>query len=89
MKGKRERDPMELIVQEALGAAGIPYISGDDPRSPARLDFYLPGRDVHIEVKRLHTDRIARQMARADNVIVAQGSEAVKLLAAMLRGGDA
>ena len=67
---------------------GVRYETDLGGGSPANLDFYLPGEDVHIEVKRLHSDRIAAQMARADNVIAAQGETAVRFLAAAIRSID-
>ena len=74
-------DPMERLVADALDSIGEPY-----QVNVLALDFYLPDRDVFTEVKRMHSDRIAEQMSRADNVIAAQGVAAVKLLADMLRG---
>jgi len=41
-------------------------------------------RRREIEVKRFHTPRVAEQMARADNVIVAQGEAAVRYLAELI-----
>jgi hypothetical protein len=40
---------------------------------------------IEIEVKRFHTDRVGAQLARAENVILAQGAEAVAFLAELLR----
>ena len=68
-------DPMERMIADALDRSGKEYqheVNG--------LDFYLPGRNVYIEVKRMHSPRIADQMSRAPNVIAVQGAEAVKLL---------
>lgn len=73
-------DPMERLIADALDSIGEPYQT-----NILALDFYLPNRDVFIEVKRMHSDRIAEQMSRADNVIAAQGVAAVSLLADMLR----
>ena len=78
-------DPMERIVEQALRDARISYVPDRDVE--AALDFFLPDFDVHIEVKRLHTDRVAVQMARAENVIVAQGEAAVHFLADAIRSG--
>jgi hypothetical protein len=75
---------MERLIEAALIDAGIAYESDNGGGSPANLDFYLPAFDLHIEVKRLHSDRIAAQMARAENVIVAQGKPAVEALARMI-----
>lgn len=72
-------DPMERIIADALDAAGEPY-----QVNALGLDFYLPCQDVYIEVKRMHSDRIADQMSRAPNVIAVQGEQAVRLLAATI-----
>jgi hypothetical protein len=53
--------------------------------NPTRLDFRLDN-GIEIEVKRFHTERIAAQMARAPNVIVAQGEEAIRFLADLIGG---
>lgn len=85
MRELRTTDPMERIIEKALIDAGVTYeIDGDGGRY--LLDFYLPDADLHIEVKRFHSERIGRQMAQFENVIVAQGRVAVEALAAMIRG---
>lgn len=76
-------DPMERIIADALDAKGIRYVR-DGQGDTANLDFYLPADDVHIEVKRFHTDRIAEQMSRAPNVIAVQGEAAVRFFAALI-----
>ena len=80
-------DPMELMIAEALDAAGISYVH--EASNPSKLDFKLLDIGVEIEVKQFHSDRIAKQMARVDNVIVAQGRGAVELLALLIRGQGA
>lgn len=81
-------DPMERLIEEALLDAGVPFTREGQPGHQHALDFYLPDADVFIEVKRFHSDRIAAQMARVPNVIVAQGKPAVEALAAMIRAGS-
>ena len=81
MNALRTSDHMEQIVERALQVAGIDYRTDKGGGNPARLDFYLPAYDVHIEVKRMHSDRIAEQMSRAPNVVAAQGETAVQFLA--------
>ncbi len=76
--------PCEKIIREALLRVDIAFVEEVD--NPAHLDFYLSELDVHIEVKRFHSPRIAAQMARADNVIAVQGMVAVKLLAKLIGG---
>jgi len=78
-------DPMEIMIRDALQDAGIEYLANEGGATLTCLDFYLPGSDVYIEVKQFHSDRIGEQMARAPNVIVAQGRGAVELLARMIR----
>ena len=81
------RDPMERLIEEALIDAGIRFATDEGGGTDTRLDFYLPDYDVYIEVERFHSARISEQMARAPNVIVAQGEVAVRFLAAAIRSG--
>lgn len=85
MKALRTKDPMEQIIEQALIDASIRYLTDKGGQNPTHLDFYLPDWDVHIEVKRMHSDRIAEQMSRAENVIAAQGEWAVRFLASVIR----
>lgn len=75
---------MERLIAEALCEAGVSFVH-DDPVS--HLDFYLPDLNIYIEVKQMHSMRIADQMARVDNVIVAQGRKAVEALAGLIAAG--
>lgn len=75
-------DPMERLVADALDRAGINYHRGE---ATGELDFRLIDYGVHIEVKRFHSPRIERQMARHPNVIAAQGEAAVQLLARFIQ----
>jgi len=81
----RTTDPMERIVEQAFVDADIPYRTDHGGENSARLDFYLPESSLHIEVKLMHSPRIAEQTSRVDNVIVAQGEAAVRFLAALIR----
>lgn len=81
----RRTDPMERLIEEALIASGRRYCTEEDPANTARLDFYLPDDDLYIEVKRMHSPRIAEQTGRVANVIVAQGDGAVRALAGLLK----
>ena len=78
-------DPMEQHIEFALREIYEPFETDIGGGNEAGLDFYLPSKGVHIEVKRFHSPRIAEQMSRADNVIVAQGEEAVRYLAYLIR----
>ena len=75
-------DPMEIMIADALNAAGLSFVS-DVEGNPSGLDFRLTN-GVEIEVKRFHSPRITEQMARAENVIAVQGAEAVRFFAALL-----
>jgi hypothetical protein len=74
---------MEKMIADALDASGFSYVTDHGGSNPSNLDFKL-ANGIEIEVKRFHTPRIADQMARAENVIVAQGEDAVKFLAALI-----
>lgn len=75
---------MERVIAAALDEAHEPYVHDS---GGATLDFYLSQRDVYIEVKRMHSPRIAQQMAKADSVIAVQGVGAVTLMASLIRNG--
>lgn len=77
-------DPMELIVRGALERAGIDFTTDRGGGNQHNLDFYLPDFDLYIEVKQFHAPRIAEQMSRAENIIVAQGKGAVTWLASLI-----
>ena len=80
-------DPLENIVAAALERSGTRFIhETEDNKRTMGLDFYLPDIDVHIEVKQFHSDRISKQMSRADNVIALQGHFAVAAFCTMLCG---
>lgn len=75
-------DPVERIIYDALVAAGIPFaMDGDRAGGRCRgLDF-VTDAGIFIECKRFHTDRVAEQMKRADNVICIQGMAAARFFA--------
>lgn len=89
--GRRRRprsiDPMEQIIHDALVDTKIRFVQEGTPGHDQRLDFLLVDHGVHIEVKRMYTDRIAEQMATQPDIIVAQGEKAVRLLARAIRSG--
>lgn len=80
-------DPMERIIERALLTAGIPFVADRNGGTSHNLDFDLPEHGIAIEVKRMHSPRVADQMARAPNVIVAQGEVAVRFLADAITSG--
>lgn len=79
-------DPMEKLIRDALIRDEFTYTEDGKPGGEVNknLDFHLTDYGIHIEVKRMHSPRIAEQMSRVDNIIVAQGKEAVEFLAALL-----
>jgi len=74
-------DPLEANIADALLSAGIRFDHEASHNQSHRLDFHLWETGVAIEIKRFHSERISDQMSRTENVIVAQGKEAVELLA--------
>lgn len=76
--------PLERQIAESLKTAGIDYKHEMDGGTKG-LDFYLPEMDLYIEVKGGHADRVAKQTARATNVIVLQGKRSVDLMGILLR----
>lgn len=79
-------DPMEVLMRDALNREGFAFTEDGQQGSEvnAGLDFHLTDYGIHIEVKRMHSDRISGQMARSSNVIACQGPDAVEFLAALL-----
>ena len=89
MAGRRVRrpDPLEREVEDALIASGLQYLRGDQQVDVTkRLDFYIVPWRVHVEVKQMHTARVAEQMSRAPDVIVLQGWASVRLFCKLLKG---
>ena len=76
-------DPLEQIIADALDQVGASYTTDMGGGNPSNLDFRLAS-GIEIEVKRFHTPRVAEQMSRSPNVIVAQGEEAVRFLAVLI-----
>jgi hypothetical protein len=81
-------DPLEQIIADALDSVGASYTTDMGGGNPSNLDFRLAS-GIEIEVKRFHTPRVADQMSRAENVIVAQGEQAVRFLAFLIRSSGA
>ncbi len=77
-------DKLEQKIAAALDFAGIKYKTDEGGGNPSNLDFCLEN-GIEIEVKRYHTNRIALQMARAEQVIAVQGERAVEFMAMLLR----
>lgn len=88
LRKPKSSDPMERLIEAALIDARIRYTTDEGGGTESRLDFRLPDYDIELEVKRFYSARTGEQMARAPNVIVAQGEAAVRFLAAAIRSGD-
>jgi hypothetical protein len=77
---------LEQRIEDALVRARIRFVREcNDREMTRRLDFFLPDFDIFIEVKRFHSDRIAEQMAHAENVIAVQGQKSTNFLIGLLR----
>lgn len=76
---------LEKLIRDALADAGLRFVCEGHGETRA-LDFYLPDDDLYIEVKQFHSERIAGQMARADNVIAVQGAKTVDFFVRCLNG---
>jgi len=76
-------DPIEQIVETALLRAGLGFTK-DGEGDTRGLDFHVTDFDIFIEVKQFHTDRVAEQMSRVENVIVIQGRRAAEAFARIL-----
>lgn len=75
-------DPMEegfknFCLDNNIAAVPHDAVSG--------LDFYLPDYDCYVEVKQFHSDRIAKQMSKRDNVIAIQGKGALECFKKMMQ----
>lgn len=80
-------DPIEQMIRDALSDQGIEFVEENDERARG-LDFFLPNIGLHVEVKQFHSDRIAEQMSRVDDVIAIQGSWAAYIFCRLIRNND-
>lgn len=76
-------DELEKDIADLLDKRGIEFVH-ESEFPGQRLDFFLPGYEIYIEVKKYYSDRVLRQMEIHDNVIVVQGKKAVAFLKAIL-----
>lgn len=76
-------DYLEETIGDLLTKYNIRFIHESQG---AALDFYLPDHDIHIEVKQFHADRVLKQLAAQDNVILIQGRKSIEFLKTMLNG---
>lgn len=80
-------DKLEQMIADALRLRNIKFTTDFGGGNPSNLDFNLVDYGIEIEVKQFHTPRISDQMARAENVICAQGKDAVAFLARCIAKG--
>jgi hypothetical protein len=76
-------DPLETIIADGLGRAGIRFVHWSDNKSQA-LDFSLPDFGIYVECKQFATDKTSAQIAPFPNVIVIQGREAAQAFARLI-----
>jgi hypothetical protein len=69
-------DFLEKAIGEKLMQKNIKF-SHESQGINIGLDFYLYDYDIYIEIKQYHSDRIALQLSRQENVIVLQGKKSV------------
>ena len=76
-------DHLELAVAEMLLDLKINFIH-ESQNNGSNLDFSLPDFDVFIEVKQYHADRVNKQLASQENVILIQGKKSIEMLKKLL-----
>lgn len=87
------KDPLEQKLEHVLRAHGIRFSRPErDPKTYNTLDYYLPDRDLFIEVKaystaRLH-DQLTRSQVDAGPVMVLIGMGAVMAFEELLSGAQ-
>ena len=84
MEHKNEiRDPVEFMVNEALIKSGLPFkrLHGE------HADFTLDD-GTEIECKRFFSERIYKQAAKYESVIVIQGLAAARSFARLVESGN-
>ena len=78
--------PLESMVERTLRDCGVAWTVPERTPGAGTYDFYVPGWDVHIEVKAFDTPRTERQIDLNGErpVIVLVGEKAVQLFCKML-----
>lgn len=74
------RDPLEQIIADALTKADVRYLT-EGEGNPSHLDFNCVDNGFEVEVKLMHTPRIAKQMARVPNLFMIVGPKATQFFA--------
>ena len=74
-------DHLEAEIGALLTERGIRFIHESQG---AALDFYLPDYDIYLEVKQFYSERVIKQLALHDNVILIQGRRSIAVVRALL-----
>jgi hypothetical protein len=77
-------DFLEKEVATALDEVGIDYLHASEVPGQL-LDFYIKDYHIYIEIKQYFTDRIIKQLAVHEEVILLQGKKAVRFFINQLR----
>jgi hypothetical protein len=80
-------DGLEILLAQYLTDKGIEFIHESQDKN-IKLDFYLPDFDVYIEVKRYHADRVNRQLALKENVILLQGKKSIEMFMSFITASN-
>lgn len=78
-------DHLEEALANFLTSKGVSFIHESQNKDQV-LDFYLPGHGVYIEVKQYHAERVAKQLAAQEEVILIQGKKALDFFINKLNG---
>lgn len=78
-------DHLEKALADFLVSKHISFIHESQNKEQV-LDFYLPGHGIYIEVKQYHTDRVTKQLAAQEEVILIQGKKALDFFINKLNG---
>lgn len=78
-------DHLEKALADFLNSKGICFVHESQNKAQG-LDFYLPAFDIYIEIKQYHSERIAKQLATQDEVILIQGKKALDFFINKLNG---
>lgn len=80
-------DKLEQKISDILPESAIKDGTKGMHGVTRHLDFYVPERDVYIEVSAAYTPRKIEQLSRAENVIYIQGEKAVDFICDLIKNG--
>lgn len=85
----RISDPIERIIANGLGVAGIPYIhESDDPEVCRGCSFYLTQSGIYLNTQPYPEHHTARNLERVENCILIQGRRAAEAFVSFIRASD-